>query len=724
MSGISSIYLFIAQKPNWQEEMDINSDGKIIQAECRYYLKENVANIHLEDGEQLNDIINKFWKSINSNKTGESLTILDSSEIDKLNERIEYYEEFEKFFKSVLAEFGGSDYNEIAGKYRETWIESVRTSLLNHLEGFISKGGKAEDVSKFLNGELDDNYYADPTRKNLKKLAMNMTTANAYRQMYLDQNEATKGHEFKDLEEKIDYYIQTLGDDVSVTDIKAAVKKIVDDYVATSLPSWKCPEEEQYLPLNEIQALTLRTRLQSVIDAGKSTISEYEQYKELYDAAFEEYITNVLASATRGTYVELLTKTFSQIVESPEFEEIKKKVEEIKKQEEAKKLAELQKTVISYCKTQAARGDDYADCVTEVFGESYEDKIKAYEDLQALQDDYTKLQELIGNVKTFEEKTAEIINSLPASVTSGSQKFTFYVDKGGNIQFIIYDKAGDDGIFSKDNEKNSGLNKRFEDVKGIIESKFADDYKKINLTEAEKKNLFNAALFLTLTDTSVVGSFYNTTSVENVMKAFVNNYAALLKKVIKNEKAREYITKYAENSYLAGTTTMLGNDSGVSSDMKGFKLKDFGIDNDATQGKDDMISLSGETEITLSTSEASGTIIHLSTGSSGDDNAANNAMDNMAKKYVEKYGNVIDKNRIFELFKMAQRTAIDKLKKAIAAGDPDDNPMENLQVYAYGDYGGKKSSSNTVCDGLCSIASLLIQIELEMERLIGIEIMK
>ena len=50
----------------------------------------------------------------------------------------------------------------------------------------------------------------------------------------------------------------------------------------------------------------------------------------------------------------------------------------------------------------------------------------------------------------------------------------------------------------------------------------------------------------------------------------------------------------------------------------------------------------------------------------------NKFLEDLVKKYVEKYGHVIDKNRIFELFKMAQRTAIDKLKKAIAAGDPDD----------------------------------------------------
>ena len=335
-SGINSIYLFIAQKPNWQQEMDINGDGKIIQAECLYYIKENAGMVNLEDGANLNDIINKFWKSINSNTKGTSVASLDENEIDKLNQHLEYYENFEEFFKTVLAEFGGSDYNGIVGDYRAKWVESVRTSLLNSLEGFISKGGKPEDVAKFLNGELDDNYYDDPTRKNLKKLAMNMTTANAFARIYLDQNEATKGHEFGDLEKQIDYYIQTLGDNLSVSEIKTAVKKIVDDYVATSLPSWKCPEEEKYLPLNEIQAYTLERHLAEIMEEIKKE-PESKEYQELYDSAIAEFIENTIKKANRGNYVELLKMDYKAARQSTEFSEIEAKIEEAKAAAEAEK---------------------------------------------------------------------------------------------------------------------------------------------------------------------------------------------------------------------------------------------------------------------------------------------------------------------------------------------------------------------------------------------------
>ena len=334
-TGINSIYLFIAQNPNWQQEMDINGDGKIIQAECRYYLKENAGMIQLEKDSQgkevetLNDVINRFWKSINSNTKGSSVATLDEKEITKLNQRLEYYENFEEFFKTVTAEFGGTDYNFIGGDYRTKWIESVKASLLNSLEGFISKGGKPEDVAKFLNGEMDDNYYDDPTRKNLKQLAMNMTTANAYARICLDQNEAMRGHEFKDLESKIDYYIQTLGDNVSVSEIKSAVEKIVDDYVATSFSSWQCPDEEKDLPLNEIQAYTLKKHLTEIMEEIKKK-PEYKEYQELYDSAIAEFIENTIKKANRGNYVELLKMTYSEAEQSAEFSEVLEKIEEAK----------------------------------------------------------------------------------------------------------------------------------------------------------------------------------------------------------------------------------------------------------------------------------------------------------------------------------------------------------------------------------------------------------
>ena len=627
-SGINSIYLFIAQKPNWQQEMDINGDGKIIQAECRYYIKENAGMVNLEDGANLNDIINKFWKSINSNTKGTSVASLDENEIDKLNQRLEYYENFEEFFKTVLAEFGGSDYNEIVGDYRAKWVESVRTSLLNSLEGFISKGGKPEDVAKFLNGELDDNYYDDPTRKNLKKLAMNMTTANAFARIYLDQNEATKGHEFGDLEKQIDYYIQTLGDNLSVSEIKTAVKKIVDDYVATSLPSWKCPEEEKYLPLNEIQAYTLSNALNQKVQKEIETLEDYETYKDLYDEAVKAYTEKIIKDATRGEYVNLLNKIASMsaedIINSPEFEEIKNTIEK-------NKIEKFRTEVINYCKTQSARGEEYAKAVQEVFGEDYASMINTLE-YEELGSKYAELQEKIKAVEEAEAKKAKVAELL------GNVPEILKHIKDNNLSEIVNGNADLHTEFGVDADGNIVFeNSATTTVYNILCNKVLSELKKSEFGQELIDSLGGESIVKKLVQSAWILA-YNTypSSQRNNTAAFIQTVLDNLSNVFKKVKDnQEYIDILTMHTNYADRTLTDG-------------LIHYGTD--TTYGNDPKITYEGNTTV------GSDGLVHISNNT--DDVDWTSTMSQLREKLINKYDGIIDSEKIKEIFKNAQQEAL------------------------------------------------------------------
>ena len=713
--GISKIYQFIG---NDVQRMDLDGNGQIIEAECRYFLKDNInqGNIFLENGENVNDLISAFWKKINSNRAGKSIVSLDSKEIDAMNKRIELYEKFEEYFdNNIITQLSSNKYITDSDS-REQWIKSVKESLLNYVDKFIQRGGTADKLEAYLNGQLENSFYEDPTRKNLAKLAMNKTTANIYAQNYIKEQIGDVGREFSDLQKMIDKLITTEIGDTEMTDsVIEKVKFLVDDYLATASGYYEFSDKEKKEALNEYQAYVLTNKLQEVMKEIEKD-EDYADNKELYDSAITKYINDLVSNAKKGDFNELIKLDYNTIINSAEFQEIKAQIAN-------NKIIALRQEVISYCKTQYSKGGGYKDAVDKVFGSQYEDVINSLE-YDELNKKYKELQELIGKIVSVPDNSNSIYNSIPDAVKTGSSKFTFYVDKSGAPVFVIYDEAKYDGVFDNTNQKNTGLQERFNKVKTSLENGYSESITALDLTSEEKTNLFNAALFMTLSDNS---KYYDAQNIDGIIQSLIKNYTSLLQKVASSENLRKYITNYAQNSYLAGTTTGLANDKGMADDMKGFRLKDeFGLQDNSTDGSDDMIGLNGSNnttvDATVSTSSYSGIIIHLSGGSGKDDKVANDTMDKMVKKYVDTYSGIIEGNRIFELFKEAQEKAINKLKAAVNAPDPDKNPMAGLEVYAYGDYGKTKNASNTVNGDLCSVASLMIQIEVEMELLIAKEI--
>ena len=326
--GISKIYQFIK---NDIYQMDLDGNGEINEAEAKYFLKDsmNKGNISLDDGDNPNDIISAFWKKINTNRAGKSIVKLDNNELDSLNQKIEMYEKFENYFdNNIITKLNSNKYI-TDSESREKWIKSVKESLLNSVDQFITKGGKPEQLESFLNGQLDNKYYADPTRKNVAQLAMNKTTANIYAQKYIQEQLGDIGATFSDLQKLIDDLVtKEIGDGDMTDDVISKTKAVVDDYLAQASGNYEFSDKEKKQALTEYQGYTLKNQLTEVLK-GVEKEEGYAENKELYDGAVTSYIDSLVSGSLKGDYNKNFALSYDDILNSTEFKDVKKKIADI-----------------------------------------------------------------------------------------------------------------------------------------------------------------------------------------------------------------------------------------------------------------------------------------------------------------------------------------------------------------------------------------------------------
>lgn len=326
--GISKIYQFIK---NDIYQMDLDGNGEINEAEAKYFLKDimNKGNISLDDGDNPNDIISAFWKKINTNRAGKSIVKLDNNEIDSMNQKIEIYEKFENYFdNNIITKLSSNKYI-TDSESREKWIKSVKESLLNSVDQFITKGGKPEQLESFLNGQLDNKYYADPTRKNVAQLAMNKTTANIYAQKYIQEQLGDIGATFSDLQKLIDDLVtKEIGDGDMTDEVISKTKAVVDDYLAQASGNYEFSDKEKKQALTEYQGYTLNNQLTEVLK-GVEKEEGYAENKELYDGTVKSYVEKMLSETNKGGYNDALKLKYTDIINSAEFKEVKDKIAEI-----------------------------------------------------------------------------------------------------------------------------------------------------------------------------------------------------------------------------------------------------------------------------------------------------------------------------------------------------------------------------------------------------------
>ena len=303
-NDVSKVYQFLSTIGDWKTKADKNGDGTIIKSEFRSFMEDNYE----WDGETTdagkNDLINSFWKAIDTNQGGKvsgtrykNKNALDKNEINTMENRIAIYDKLNEYVSEIDAPSEVSD--------RTAWKKSVSESLANTTETLIQKGVTADNLADEL----------DKILENVK----NKTTADYCANEYL--NTAMKdivkeyGYAYADdttLNGIIDNYIHNLPEDSDSASIRQAVEEIIDAYMATagfnsddsSVLATYSYDPQNSSAMNDLQKSVVKTKLTQALEELKND-ADYKNNSALYDDAINEYINSVLDSATYAQFEEV-----------------------------------------------------------------------------------------------------------------------------------------------------------------------------------------------------------------------------------------------------------------------------------------------------------------------------------------------------------------------------------------------------------------------------------
>ena len=303
-NDVSKVYQFLSTIGDWKTKADKNGDGTIIKSEFRSFMEDNYE----WDGETTdagkNDLINSFWKAIDTNQGGKvsgtrykNKNALDKNEISTMENRIAIYDKLNEYVSEIDAPSEVSD--------RIAWKKSVSESLANTTETLIQKGVTADNLADEL----------DKIIENVK----NKTTADYCANEYL--NTAMKdivkeyGYAYADdttLNGIIDNYIHNLPEDADSASIRQAVEEIIDAYMSTagfnsddsSVLATYSYDPQNTGAMNDLQKSVVKTKLTQALEELKND-ADYKNNSALYDDAINEYITSVLDGATYAQFEEV-----------------------------------------------------------------------------------------------------------------------------------------------------------------------------------------------------------------------------------------------------------------------------------------------------------------------------------------------------------------------------------------------------------------------------------
>lgn len=301
-NDVSRVYQFLANLGDWKTKADKNSDGTIIKSEFSSFMEENYD----WDGETTdagkNDLINSFWKAIDTNQGGKisgtrykNKNALDSKEINAMQDRIAIYESLNTYVADIQAP------NEISDK--AGWKKSISASLANTTETLIKQGVTADTLAEEL----------DKIIENVKNKTTADYCANEYLNTSMKDVVKQYGYAYADdatLKGIIDNFVNNLPEDSDSASIKQTVEEIIDAYMATATGDGSedisILEQYGYTPsnntaMNDLQKSIVKTKLTEAL-ADLKNEADYKNNSALYDTAINEYIDSILNDKTYGDY--------------------------------------------------------------------------------------------------------------------------------------------------------------------------------------------------------------------------------------------------------------------------------------------------------------------------------------------------------------------------------------------------------------------------------------
>ena len=154
-SQISKIFTFLSGR-NWEKEMNTNGDNNIDEQECRSYLNNNWDGTGLSaTGKEKDDIIMRFWKSINTDRTGEDLMILNENEKARLTKMVNINKKINDYVSTKIKTPDNNNHDYF-GKYYGQWKTRVTAELAKYVsDADLNKLANSDEIDKEIADLLD-----------------------------------------------------------------------------------------------------------------------------------------------------------------------------------------------------------------------------------------------------------------------------------------------------------------------------------------------------------------------------------------------------------------------------------------------------------------------------------------------------------------------------------------------------------------------------------------
>ena len=484
-NDVSRVYQFLANLGDWKTKADKNSDGTIIKSEFSSFMEENYD----WDGETTNagknDLINSFWKAIDTNQSGKisgtkykNKNALDSNEINAMQDRIAVYEKLNEYVADIQAP------NEISDK--AGWKKSISASLANTTETLIKQGVTADTLAEEL----------DKIIENVKNKTTADYCANEYLNTSMKDVVKQYGYAYADdatLKGIIDNFVNNLPEDSDSASIKQTVEEIIDAYMATATGDGSedisILEQYGYTPsdntaMNDLQKSIVKTKLTEAL-ADLKNEADYKNNSALYDTAINEYIDSILNDKTYGDYTNDTIEYSLQAFKDSETGKTLEKTLEVK---------------------NLFNSDEFKASLTDKLSSSFADRISglmqgeisAYDDIQAQALEKAKNGDFDTNGTLNTQKAIDWV------VEQMTQRLTEFYPNGLNDMSLtdlgtMYDKLVESAKANEDaaSVKTAALSycnavakkstKLAEAVKDIFGSSYSTEINKLTTPEIEAK---------------------------------------------------------------------------------------------------------------------------------------------------------------------------------------------------------------------------------------------
>ena len=429
-NNVARVYQFLSTNYSdineWKEEVDQsygNGDGTVIKYEVRKFLE---AEFDFEDGDNKDDIVNRFWASIDTKTSGNvgltgisNKNALDKDELKKMELNIKASELVNEFMVGKTPE--GTGITNVKG-----WRDSVSAGMLNKVLEDIKKKN-LDSLDKFTQDKLEE-FYQVVSRKATADYVAQETIQDKLGD--IDNYDPSKD---KTLSKIIDSYVNGLPDDSkdSLGDIEKYVKGMVEAYADTADTNSQASIEKlgsKYNAngkLNDLQVAVLTNSIKEAV-GEKLDSKMYKAYEKQIDSKLADYVTDLVKGKKASEFVSLKEQID---VFAGEF--ISSQLAEI--QAEYEKFQQAQRDLKTYVDTQLNSTNFAAEriaAVKDVFGTESMTLIgKIIDNYADIDDVNTAKSALSAKIAEIDKKFANsILQSLPSTISvvqGGSFEHTF-----------------------------------------------------------------------------------------------------------------------------------------------------------------------------------------------------------------------------------------------------------------------------------------------------------